>query len=124
MKNTINDIRLGKCYNCLCRACSVRHCPWTYDKLLNSVCQKRCHKFDKKSKLKPVLSCDFFEHCQIKHVFKFKRTSLEFAESKNYFIVRNGSCFGFYTYREAVEKQRQYGGIIKQINICDFNREI
>ncbi|GAB5082668.1 hypothetical protein Osc1_18430 [Hominimerdicola sp. 21CYCFAH17_S] len=125
-KNTINDIRVGKCYNCLCRACAIRHCPYAFNKSLITVCEKRCKKFDKKSNLKPVLACDFFEHCQINHIFKFKRTKIVSLENKCYYvyIAKYDRYAGFFTLAEATGYQQKYGGIIKQINFCDFNRDL
>jgi len=53
------DIKVTKCYYCLCQVCNMRKCPVQRTQNREVLCYKSCWS---QNRFIPRLECDYFEH--------------------------------------------------------------
>ena len=104
----------GKCYYCICTACSGSVCPFNHHLYR---CCYRCYERRQRS---PRLDCDYFTHYLKVRRFKFRRTRAQSLRSSGTYILNaRGLVFvGKYDYLLLIANR--LGGQIKPLDHFDF----
>lgn len=107
----------NRCYYCICRACSMRKCPWTHHKNPVRVCE-HCNK---KGVASPRLDCDCFEHIRYTHRYAVKKRHVKPCDVSDdiYVVAFTDVFYGPFDYDTAVKVRNQFGGVIRVLNIYD-----
>lgn len=109
----IRKIRFGKCYYCVCTACSAVLCPFIYKLYRN------CYRCQERGTRSPRLDCDYFTHYLKHRCFRFRRQLRSTQHSGSYVLNVRGLIFvGKYDDLKPISDR--LGGKLRPLDAVEF----
>ena len=103
----------GKCYYCVCTACSGVVCPFAFKLYRNCY---RCHERGSRA---PRLDCDYFTHYLKHRRFRFRKLSSALQHSGTYTLNVRGLIF-VGRWSELRPIADRFGGELRPLDVVQF----